>query len=353
MSHNWNQTGVGTSVAYGKDGARVRDESGAIALRNNADSGYAVGRCADPVGLDDVVNLRTLQQSQAGLFWKEPAALASTANVNIAAPGTTIDGQVATTGDRILLKNQTAPVENGVYIFDTDSTPMVRADDFAVGDDVDGAAIFIQRGTVNADTGFVQVSSPGVVGTDDLSFIEFASIVSGVTSVQSVGGGTSLVNASGPPTAEIRSLIDGSQIAWTIVGGNQVGASLQNNAVSEANLGLGVGVRQRFTRFSFSDMGNVLNIGAALPLADNVSLEVYLVVTQGFVAIAAPPTAEVYEQSDAGTPLQDTALNDLTTPGTYKSDDSVELASNGQLQLNLQGTASAGEGYVVVTYSAN
>jgi len=78
MSKNYSQTGVGTSVEYGLGGARVRDESGAVAIRDNADSAYAIGRCADPVGLDDIVNLRTLQQGQAGLFWKEPARAAST-----------------------------------------------------------------------------------------------------------------------------------------------------------------------------------------------------------------------------------------------------------------------------------
>jgi len=353
MSKNYNQTGVGRSVEYGKGGARVRDQSGAIALRDNADGAFAVGRCADPVGLDDIVNLRTLQNSQVGLFWKEPARLATTANINLASPGASFDGIAAANGDRILVKNQIAGAENGVYIFDTAATPLVRAPDFALGDDVDGAALFVTEGATQADTAYVQTGSPGVVGTNNLVFVQFASITSGVTSVQSVGGGTSLVNASGPPTAEIRSLLDNSQIAWSINGGNRVEGSLQNGAVGEANLADGVGVRQRFVTFDFNDMGSQLNIGAALPAADNRSLEVYLVVEQAFIAVAGAPLAEVFETSAALNPLMESANNDLTAAGTYKADDSQLLASNGQLILDLTGTASAGSGYVVVTYVAN
>lgn len=353
MSKNYNQGGIGTSVEYGKGGARVRDSGGVVEFRDNPDSVYAQARCADPTTLDDVVNLRTLQQSQAGLFWKDPARLATTGNINIASPGSTFDSQPASAGDRILVKDQTTPVENGVYIFDTPTTPLVRASDFANGDDVDGAALFVTGGNVNQDVAFVQVSSPGVVGTDDLNFIQFASITSGVTSVQSVGGGTSLVNVSGPPTAEIRSLVDSSQITWSIVGGNTVSGALQSDAVNEDNLAPGVGLRQRFVRFTSADMGSTLNIGPALPAGDNVSVAVALRVDTAFVAVAAPPTAEVIEQSAPGQPLQETASNNLELVETYRTEDSQTLASGGQLQLVLSGTASVGSGYVVVTFAEN
>jgi len=353
MSKNYNQTGLGTSVEYGKGGARVRDSTGVVEFRDNADAAFAQARCADPTTLDDVVNLRTLQNAQAGLFWKEPARLATTADINIASPGASFDGVAAANGDRILVKNQIAQSQNGVYIFDTGSTPLVRASDFDTGDDVDGAALFVTEGSTQADTAYVQTGSPGVVGTDNLVFVQFASITSGVNSVVSVGGGTSLVNASGPPTAEIRSLLDNSQIAWTIAGGNQVEGSIQNGAINEANLADGVGVRQRFVAFTFLDMGSQVNIGPALPTADNRSLEVYFVVTQAFVAVAAPPLAEVYETSTPGQPLMESANNNLEVAGTYKADDSQVIASNGQLLLDLTGTASAGAGYVIVTYVTN
>ena len=54
-----------------------------------------------------------------GLSWKQPVRVASTANVAIATGlenGDSIDGVTLATGNRVLLKNQTAPEENGIYV---------------------------------------------------------------------------------------------------------------------------------------------------------------------------------------------------------------------------------------------
>ena len=57
---NYRQDGLSSSVELGKGGARVRDNSGVIEARNNADSALAVFRAADPITATDVVTKQYL-----------------------------------------------------------------------------------------------------------------------------------------------------------------------------------------------------------------------------------------------------------------------------------------------------
>lgn len=60
-SKNYGLTGIGSTVELGKGGAKLKNNSGAIEVRNNGDTVFAILRAADPIGLDDVVNYRTLK----------------------------------------------------------------------------------------------------------------------------------------------------------------------------------------------------------------------------------------------------------------------------------------------------
>lgn len=100
----------------------------------------------------------------SGLAWVEPVRAGSTGNVDPAAPGA-IDGVTLATGDRVLLKSQTDPVENGVYSYD--GTVLTRT-----GDDLDaGSVVTVGEGTVNADKVFLLTTDgPVTVGTTPLTF---------------------------------------------------------------------------------------------------------------------------------------------------------------------------------------
>ena len=101
-----------------------------------------------------------------------------TANANGAL---TLDGIQPTVGARVLIKNETsgnAPV-NGVYVVTTNNAgaPFVltRAIDMNVGTEFPGAFVFIETGTVQADTGWVCTSdSPITVGTTAIVFTQFS-----------------------------------------------------------------------------------------------------------------------------------------------------------------------------------
>lgn len=84
--------------------------------------------------------------------------------------GDTIDGVVLATGDRILIKNQTAAAENGIYTVNASGAP-TRATDAATGAAILEAVVVVQEGTANADTMWVcTTNAPITLGTTGLTF---------------------------------------------------------------------------------------------------------------------------------------------------------------------------------------
>tara|TARA_R100000734_G_C3318910_1_gene113732 strand:+ start:5096 stop:6907 length:1812 start_codon:yes stop_codon:yes gene_type:complete len=113
----------------------------------------------------------------SGVYWKEPARVASTGNVNISNPGTdTFDGVQIQSGDRIVLKDQSSQSENGVYDFNGSSSAMTRSSDANSADELNGLAIFIKEGSIAADQGFVQTSEIANLGSDNVVFVQFTGL---------------------------------------------------------------------------------------------------------------------------------------------------------------------------------
>ena len=55
MSKNYTLTGIGSNVEVGKDGPRIKDNSGVVEIKDNTDSALAVIRGADAIGSTDLV----------------------------------------------------------------------------------------------------------------------------------------------------------------------------------------------------------------------------------------------------------------------------------------------------------
>lgn len=133
---------------------------------------------ADPVSGQDAVTLAYMNARLQGLKPKESARVASTANIVIASAlvnGAVVDGVTLATGDRVLLKNQTAPAQNGIYIVAA-SGAASRSSDFdslSPIDEINGAWVAIQEGTVAAGTVFVQYGLVATLGTDAINFEYF------------------------------------------------------------------------------------------------------------------------------------------------------------------------------------
>lgn len=86
MSKRYGLTGVGGNVELSKGGARVKNSSGVVEHRNNADDAYAVVRGADAVGSSDLVTksqMDALDVSAAVKFEKVAFAYDTSSPVNV------------------------------------------------------------------------------------------------------------------------------------------------------------------------------------------------------------------------------------------------------------------------------
>ena len=87
--------------------------------------------------------------------------------------GDTVDGIVLALEDRVLIKNQVDPTENGIYVVAAAGAP-TRADDADDGEKLLGAIVVVLEGTANADTMWLQTTdAPIIVGTSAIVWIQY------------------------------------------------------------------------------------------------------------------------------------------------------------------------------------
>ncbi len=111
-----------------------------------------------------------------GLDFKASVRVASTANVDESSAPAAIDGVTLSSGNRVLLKNQTNGAENGIYVFNGSGSAMTRATDADADAEVTaGLFAFVEEGTVNADNGYVLTTNDSItVGSTALTFTQFS-----------------------------------------------------------------------------------------------------------------------------------------------------------------------------------
>lgn len=74
-----------------------------------------------------------LSNIQVGMDFKEHADIAALTNINIAAPGGTINGRAMVVGDRLLLTAQTVTSQKGLWTWNGAATPLTRPADSPTG----------------------------------------------------------------------------------------------------------------------------------------------------------------------------------------------------------------------------
>jgi hypothetical protein len=112
----------------------------------------------------------------SGASWKSPVRAATTGAGTLATSfenGDTLDGVTLATGDRILIKDQAAPAENGIYVVAASGAP-ARAADADAGTELVNAAVLVAEGTANADKLFIcTTNAPITLNTTGLTFVDF------------------------------------------------------------------------------------------------------------------------------------------------------------------------------------
>lgn len=128
----------------------------------------------DPTNAQDAATKAYVDSAVEGLAWKDSVRVSTQGNLNLASPGATIDGITMASGDRVLVRAQTAGAENGIYIWNGAAVAMTRALDMSTAAEVEQAVTTVEEGT-NAGTTYRQTAVNVTLGTTTLSWSVFGS----------------------------------------------------------------------------------------------------------------------------------------------------------------------------------
>jgi len=155
---------------------------------------------ATPSYSTDAANKYYVDTVASGMHIHSPAIVATNANLATLSGGTvtynngtsgvgatltlsvaisTIDGQNFgsdfTSGDRILVKDESTAINNGIYTISANGKVLTRATDFNTTTLVHGGDfVFIEKGHLYGSTGWVQTTDAVTLGTDAIVFSQFA-----------------------------------------------------------------------------------------------------------------------------------------------------------------------------------
>lgn len=200
----------------------------------------------------DIVDKAYVDAIAAGNMPKLPVDAATTTNITLS--GTqTIDGYAVTAGMRVLVKDQSTPSQNGVYVVAAGAWS--RATDLDTWDELYKAYVAVLNGVQSGASFVCNIGSTGTLGTDAITWVLYSAptnIVAGDGIVRT--GNIISADYGGTGSATTLSRSDHTQAASTItspgnltagsskitIGGTGTGATLQNVSVDvdEANLTL-------------------------------------------------------------------------------------------------------------------
>ena len=150
----------------------------------------------DPTNPQDAATKNYVDSVAQGLNVKSAVLVATTASITLVG-GQTIDGVTVVAGNRVLVKNQSTPSQNGIYTVQT--TAWTRTTDANTWNALISAFVFVEEGTTQADTGWVCTVDPGgTLGTTPVTWAQFsgAGTYTAGTGLTLTGGQFSITNTA-------------------------------------------------------------------------------------------------------------------------------------------------------------
>jgi hypothetical protein len=160
------------------DGANFLKKDGSVALTGNLSAGNnKVTTLATPTDSGDAATKGYVDTQISGLssaYKYRNVHAATTANINLSNPGTdTFDGHALTSGQRLLVWQQSTQSQNGIYVFNGSSSALTRATDSDAWDELTGSFVHVDAGTTYGDKRFYCTSnSGGTLGSTAVTYVQ-------------------------------------------------------------------------------------------------------------------------------------------------------------------------------------
>jgi len=156
-----------------------------------------------PSSGSDVTTKTYVDNLVAGLKTRIITRVSTTGNIDLTADlqnGDTLDGVTLSTGDKVLVKDQTNATQNGIYDVVASGTA-TRNTDYDTVAELAGQLVIVQEGTVGADRIFLcTTDNSGSIGSTDITFTRVTPSNTGtVTSVGLADAGSSEFTITGSP----------------------------------------------------------------------------------------------------------------------------------------------------------
>lgn len=158
------------------DSAVIKKDGSVAFTANQSMGGFKLTSLGAPTAGSDAATKLYVDNSLEGLKPKQAVRVATTANITLSAVQT-IDGIAVVAGNRVLVKDQTLPANNGIY--DVAAGAWTRSTDFdsvSPVDEINRAYVAVQEGAANAGKLYVQFGTVTTLGTDAINFTFFNSV---------------------------------------------------------------------------------------------------------------------------------------------------------------------------------
>lgn len=306
-----NHTGTQTAATISDFDTQVRtsrlDQMAVptVALSLN---GQKITGLADGTATTDAATFGQLNAITEAKTWKDPVRVATTANIALSGDQT-IDGVATVAGDRVLVKNQTAASENGIYVTAGGTTAWTRAADANTADEISNATVLVTEGTVAQGDVFT-ANDIATLGTDAITFTK-----TGEGNTTYTADGTTLV-LTGSEFSVATGGITATQLAASVAGDGLTGGG---GTALTINAGAGLEVAADAVRIAAGAAGNGLTGGGGSALA--VGAGTGIVVAADSVAI----DTSIVTRKASGTIGDGTATSIAFTHNLGTRDVSVQI----------------------------